>query len=342
MSEKRLPGHREIAAACGFSTATVSRALAGHPGVRESTKQAVQRAARALGYQTDPRMAALSQRRWQSGRSSGTVKILVLVDSFTFSEKNAPKFAVLNEAATGYGYELEYLVAEKVIGLGARITRELVSRGIRGILVNVHRTDVLPDLAWNEFCVVMVGEEHPDLPFHRVGTNWRQGFDLVTAEMRRVGCSVGFCIVRYGVEQGVIGTELNRLVLSEALLHREEFSAAGYGDAPLFRFDTEESGVEQRFRSWKEQHNIDVCLCNNLEPHYWLENMGSEIRNQTKLYAFPLSQEAAILGIPGCDLNLGTRISEGLRLLHQSLLLDDRGHSKVPKTVLIPVSAIGF
>lgn len=49
----------EVAAASGFSPATVSRALRGMPGVSASTRVAVEKAATALGYFPSPSAAAL-------------------------------------------------------------------------------------------------------------------------------------------------------------------------------------------------------------------------------------------------------------------------------------------
>ena len=49
----------EVAAASGFSPATVSRALRGMPGVSASTRVAVEKAAAALGYFPSPSAAAL-------------------------------------------------------------------------------------------------------------------------------------------------------------------------------------------------------------------------------------------------------------------------------------------
>ena len=118
MSAEGVPGHREIAAVCGYSTATVSRALSGHPRVKEATRLAVLRTAQKLGYRNDPRLAYLSQRRWKSGRSSGSVKICALVDSFTYSEEARGKFRELEDSAALYGYELEYLRVESVSGEG--------------------------------------------------------------------------------------------------------------------------------------------------------------------------------------------------------------------------------
>ena len=50
---------KTIAKASGFSTATVSLALSGHPRISESTRQKIKKIAEALGYTTTPAVRAL-------------------------------------------------------------------------------------------------------------------------------------------------------------------------------------------------------------------------------------------------------------------------------------------
>jgi len=45
--------HRELAEACGVSTATISRALSGHPQVRNEVREQILREAQRLGYRPD-------------------------------------------------------------------------------------------------------------------------------------------------------------------------------------------------------------------------------------------------------------------------------------------------
>ena len=77
----RGPGRvtvRDVAEAAGVSTATVTRALQGHPAVRDETRSRVEAAARQLDYQPDHIARALVT------RTSSTVGMLIpsSVDSF--------------------------------------------------------------------------------------------------------------------------------------------------------------------------------------------------------------------------------------------------------------------
>jgi DNA-binding LacI/PurR family transcriptional regulator len=70
----------EVAALSGFSPATVSRALRGLPGVSASTRQAVEQAAKTLGYFPSPSAAALT-----TGRTNAVGVIAPWVSRWFFS-----------------------------------------------------------------------------------------------------------------------------------------------------------------------------------------------------------------------------------------------------------------
>lgn len=329
--------HRQIAEAAGVSTATVSRALSGHPHVSQKMRERVLFEARKLGYRTDPRLAYLSRLRWKSGRAPESVKIVVVVDRYTGADMKAPKFKHLGETAGELGYELEFHPVEQMRSQASSLSRQFASRGMVGILFNLHLSDPLPALDYDQFAVVLVGEENPQVPFHRVGTDWRQGFDLLGSKLREVGRSIGLCLLRYSGEQGCAGVELNRIILAEALLQREEIAAAGFGDAPLFQFDEADPSAPAQFARWINRNEINTCACNSLTPARWLRDAACAVRAAPRLFLLPRSRYAEKFGISGCDLNLGERFSKGLNLLHNNLLLDRRGFTELPTKTLVPM-----
>ena len=325
------PNHRQIAEAAGVSTATVSRALAGHPHVREAVRERVFRQARRLGYQADPRLAYLSRLRWSSGRTADTV------DRYTGADLKAPKFQRLGATACELGYELEFHHVEAMRSQASSLSRQFASRGIVGILFNLHVNDPLPDLRFEQFSVVFIGEEYPAMPFYRVGTDWRQGFDELGSKLRETGRSIGFCLLRFSGEERSAGVELNRIILAEALLQREEIAAAGLGDAPLFRFDEDDPSAPVHFARWIDQNGIDVCVCNHLTPVRWLREGVCSVGTEPRFFLIPRSQQADLFNIAGADPNLGERLSQALRGLHNNLLLDKRGFSELPTKTLVPM-----
>ena len=305
--------------------------------MRNEVRERILREAQCLGYRPDPRLAYLSRLRWSSGRSGDSVKILMLIDRFTGADLRHPKFRELERTAAGLGYEIEYAYAEETRKQGARLSRQYTARGIRGVLISLHVTSLLPALRWEDFSVVIVGEEYADQPFTRVGTDWRQGFDLLTERMKESAESIGFCLIRYSARPDSAGGELSRILHAEALLQQAELLAEGRGGAPVFRCDETEAAAPARFRHWIGEYGIDAFMCNSLFPPRWLEQNTSERRTMPKPYLLPWIQEAVEYGLQGCSLNLGNRFSLGIRLLHENLLLDRRGYVELPTKTLVPM-----
>jgi DNA-binding LacI/PurR family transcriptional regulator len=328
MSDPR-PTHRLIAAVCGVSTATVSRALAGHPHVRPDLRHRIEVAAQKLGYSSDPRLAYLSQLRWQRGRRPKSVTIAVLCDRFTMQGRE--KFVTLKRHAIALGYELERIQLEQAAMAGRNLGHELFYRGVRGLLINLHDPDVLPEIDWNRFSVVIVGEECPGLPFYRVATDWRQAFDVLCdyawdANYRRVG----ICLTRY------VGRELNRMILAEALLHREELAERGAALVPLFRFDAEDPRAPEAFATWCRKHRLECILANDKHPLTWCKALTGHI---PQLLHLSLDDTLRKAGCAGTDHQLGARFGTALRLLHELMLSDRCGFAPQPTRTLYPVTA---
>lgn len=325
---------RVLARACGVSTATISRALAGHPSVRESLRARIVAKARELGYRSDPRLAYLSRLRWAGGRSSSSVRVVALVDRYTGADRGEGKFEPLEATARRLGYEIEYLMAEEALGRGRQLSRSYFHRGIGALLIALHGSMEMPDFDWDRFSVVIVGEEYPQMPFYRVGTDWRQGFDLMSAKLQALGGSVGFALYRY---PEAAGRELDRLIHAEALLLTQELGRLGLCRAPIFEYSENDAGAGRRFAEWLREHGIDVVCSNSAQLAAWLEGAAKEVEKRRPLFCIPCSSEARRLGIGGCGLQLGKRLSLGLEVLHENLLLDRRGLAEMPIKHLLPM-----
>ncbi len=322
-----MANHRQIAAACGVSTATVSRALAGHPHVRGEVRRRVAAAARRLGYAPDPRLAYLSRLRWGRGRKPDSVTIAVLCDRFT--SRGTDKFRALARRAGELGYQLDVVPVEGAAAAGRNLGREFFHRGIQGLLINLHDPSALPEVDWNRFSVVMVGEERPELAFHRVGTDWRQAFDLVCERAWARGHRrIGFSLARFE------GTELNRLMLGEALLHRDELRGRGRAAPPLFRFGADAPGVREAYEGWRREHRVACVIANNGHPFAWREAAG---RRRPEILHVCLTEALVAAGAEGADARLGPRFAAALRLLHEMMLVDRRGFAPESTRTLYPV-----
>lgn len=93
----------DVAERAGVNQSTVSRALNGHPSVRQSTRHCIERAALELGYRVDRRAACL-----RSGKT-GTIAVVVIArEGGSMAEVNPFHYSLLGNvcaAASVRGYQ---------------------------------------------------------------------------------------------------------------------------------------------------------------------------------------------------------------------------------------------
>ena len=285
-----MPTLRDIAAAAGVAPATASRALSGHPAVAPATRRKIQAAARRLDWRPDPTLRALARYRWPGGRTTGPATVFLLCDRYT--RMNRTKLAVAQERAAARGWNLQIHTAWDP------------RRHPAGIIVDMHE-DCQADLPWDRLPVVCVGEGRVPVDCDRVGTDWRQVFDLVRTRLagRRLGCAVF----------SFAGPGLTRALHAEALLLHAESG----GPPPLSLSGADDAG---RLSAWLQRHRPEVVLCaDNIVPRLLLESGVPAVR----------------LGGPrGPDLQLPQRMAKAIDLLHDRLLAD--GERAAPVNVLVP------
>jgi DNA-binding LacI/PurR family transcriptional regulator len=333
--EKRI-NHRDLAAHCGVSTATVSRVLAGHPRVSKQAQERVRKAAVALGYEADPRLAFLSRLRWAHGRRAEKTKVLVVLDRYTKAAPTHPKFGEINRLARELGYELELVSMEEVKAQARRYSREWWQRGVTGLILSTHAGGELPELDWKHFSVVIVGEEFPAARFYRVGSDWRQGFDMLAEKIGSEGERVGYCFFDYGrAGDALAGKELGRLLQAEMLLQRAEFAAVGRSAGPVLRLKDQGQAGAVQFRAWWARYRPDTVISNTAQAWRWAaQETGS---NAARFFMVPKIGPWAANEPPGCGYHLARRLMLALRTLHENLLLDRRGYSALPIKLLTPM-----
>lgn len=285
-----MPTLRDIASAAGVSPATASRALGGHLAVAADTRRRVQSAARRLGWRPDPMLRALARYRWPGGRRTAPASVIVLCDRWT--RLNQAKLAAAHERAATLGWRLQIHTA-----WDPRLHAA-------GIIVDMHE-DCRADLPWDRLPVVCVGEGRVPVACDRVGTDWRQVFDLVRARLpgRHLGCAVF----------SFVGAGLIRTMHAEALLLHAESG----GPPPLRVAGPEDAG---RLAAWIRRYRPEAVLCADQHVPRLLQGSGVP---------------AIRIGGPrGPDLQLPQRMAQAIDLLHARLLA---GKARtLPVTVLVP------
>lgn len=129
---------QDVARECGVHHTTVSRALHDHPSISEATRNKIKRVAARLGYQSDPFLSALVNRKYAI--TSGTTRAnLAWVtnfgtrDGWKTTTHNAGFFKGCSDRAKQLGCSLDD------IWVGDRkeegIERLLIARGVRGVIL---------------------------------------------------------------------------------------------------------------------------------------------------------------------------------------------------------------
>lgn len=192
------PSVGDIAKAAGVSKAAASYALRNKPGVSEQTRQSVLEIAKRMGYVPDARLNSfLTQVR------ESTVKELLPVAWLNnhFDDRDiwhkekflTPYLEGASQRSVELGYRLEEVWTREPGFSFRRISDILYNRGIQGVIVSHHVTEL--DLDWRRFSAIALEGDlhHPRL--HRVRTDVLQNLLLAVETVRGLGFQrIGICL----------------------------------------------------------------------------------------------------------------------------------------------------
>jgi LacI family transcriptional regulator len=146
----------DVARRAGVSPMTVSRVINGEGNVRESTRDAVAAAIRALGY--SPNKAA------RSLASASQIQIGLIYDNPSSSFLSAMLLGVLEQAREG---DTQIIVVEcETEAEGIETIRRMIRFGLDGIILSpplADTTAVLEVLEKNHVLAVTIGTQHSDI-----------------------------------------------------------------------------------------------------------------------------------------------------------------------------------
>lgn len=178
-----------IAREAAVSISTVSRALAGRPGLSEGKRREIVAVARALGYRPDPALRALVDMRWdrKGARRAPNLAILCPVQESMRMDLTAALPAIQREAEhLGYGVDL---ITENRVWDNATLGRILRARGISCVLLRLSmEAATWKHLECLDGCTVVVLGGQPSPPrYHQVRPNYFQAIDLAWHRVRQMG-----------------------------------------------------------------------------------------------------------------------------------------------------------
>jgi len=171
-SPDRPPTVRRLAAECGLSVATVSRALRGGAEVTAKTRERVQEAAARIGYAFNPYVGQMMSglRRGQRETVQGNLAFLWWDGA---PDLDASHTGTMRRHALDRAAELGYAVSEFSLRrqTPAALVRVMESRGIRGVLVLSPMTAIGKShlsMKLDSFACVSIGWSLYSPAFHRV------------------------------------------------------------------------------------------------------------------------------------------------------------------------------
>ncbi|MBC8041732.1 MAG: LacI family DNA-binding transcriptional regulator, partial [Opitutaceae bacterium] len=193
---------RDLALFAKCSVNTVSLALRGSHRISVEMREKIQKLADTHGYRPNPMVSALISSRRKSA-APPTIACLTKFKPPFQSISKRPRFCVqllagMTEKAAALGFRIEeFPTTGSDASEGARLTRSLLTRGIRGVIL-VPSCDLgvpFPDLDWSHFAVVAAGFHARQWPVHRTTTDQGRGIEqclqtLSARGYRRIGLAM--------------------------------------------------------------------------------------------------------------------------------------------------------
>ncbi|HWL51120.1 MAG TPA: LacI family DNA-binding transcriptional regulator [Chthoniobacteraceae bacterium] len=261
-----------IADAAGVAHSTVSRALQNHPRISQATIRRITRLADEMGYRRDAHLSDLMVRlRHRKKRPDRPVLALLLWQHLAYDIerlKNSDSIhGGLWRRAWACGYQPEFFNLAEFDNNRRRMSQILRTRGIRGgVLCPVERPAPLPDIPWDQLCIVATGYSVFSHHLHRCTPNHYQGMLDSLENLQRLGYR------RIG------------LALAPTIHHRSHgyyhaaylLSAAHAEQATLPPVFIGTPDGESAFRSWLKSWQPEVIICGGILRfvRQWLHNAG--------------------------------------------------------------------
>ncbi len=320
---------QDIARRAGVHASTVSRALRNDPRISAGQRLKILRAAKTLGYRSNPLVAALmSARRSRAGTSYkatlGFLKKHAAGEAAWFGETYGQLLTGARTRALAQGYRLEEFNLGDPDLTPRRFTEILLHRGVHGLLVApLHSVQDSVELDWSHFCTVAVGFSLQQVPVSRVAHNHFSGLALAARQCRSLGYR------RLGlVLQERVAEKVEKRWVAAALLDQSEQPAADRV-APLLL----ETWDEASFGAWFRTCRPEVILGVNLaEVPRWLERLGCRVPHDVGLVS--LDRRAADRSLAGIDQNYARLGRNAVDVMIGMLHRNERGLPDLPSTVL--------
>jgi len=277
----RTPSIRLLADACGVSTATVSRALAGHPSVRATLRRRVMAEAERRGYRRNRLVAALmtAVRQTRTPSFSGNLALIHVPSArqptLLPTQRRITRGARDRAAELGFNLEAFSLGAN---GMSPRsLGRVLSARGILGAIF-LH-ADPSPDpieFPWEQFSSVGIDYGEPEPSLHTVCLDHYLSLANALRRLHALGYRrVGMFLERFKDER--IGAKWS----APFLAYQAATAPRGVAAIPLLMVDQMN---ESDFLAWHAAHQPDLVIGHVDKAVSWLRAKGVRVPARTAFF----------------------------------------------------------
>ncbi len=256
-----IPTYRQIAQACGVSTATVSRALRHDPRVRPGTRDRVWRTARKLGWQPNPLAAAHMAHLRSSRPATFKAQLAFVIDWPTPVDMSELPGAVYktylgaSKRAAAAGYSLAVHSPHDPDMSMQTIDRVLYNRNTPGIIFASFADPgaTVEGLTWSQYAAVCLGFTMGWPRIDRVACNVAQAIELAITRAFALGYK------HLGV---VVSREYDQRT-GHGMLHPLHYAQNNLGPdekIDLLRVESTSERHVPRITRWLDEHRPQIVM----------------------------------------------------------------------------------
>ncbi|MBK1877673.1 LacI family DNA-binding transcriptional regulator [Pelagicoccus mobilis] len=339
----------DVARAAGVAKATVCRALQNRPVVAKATRERILKAARELGYQADPSLSALSQRRWSDGGKRTYRQVaLVHYESKKYLDKYAetpneeryrlsPRallFPAAKEKAKLLGYQIsEYSTSD--YKNSEQLSRILYNRGIDGLLLSIEGPISKIELPWERFSAIAIGLGLDEYNLPHVSSDWMSAVSLAVQKAKERGYRrIGF--IKLVHENPSIDFRISSAI--EFQRHGLESQFANR--IPTLSGQREDFNPWQDwipvFKEWYDRWKPDVVVDGTHCASHWFKTIGVKVPEECAIVAIDRTNHEDHKHISYVDHNYAAQGEWAMEFLSTMIQNSVKGQTDIPPRLTLP------
>lgn len=310
---------------------TVSLALRDSREVSQATKARIKALSEEMGYRPNPLVSALvSQRKGPHGAE--TLAVLSKFDKpISQWKKREPFYSDLFKGIVDRADEFGFRAEEFPVWgpdrpTGERLTRILLARGIRGVILfpggGLDRH--FPELDWKHFAVVASAFHASNMLVHRTASNYAWAMEESLHEAERRGYT------RIGLAMNGLRDPNTQYALSGRFLSWQ-IAQPIRDRVPLVKGKGATITIEE-FGAWVRQHGPDLVLSLDLPVDKWLRRLGYRIPDDIGCAFLAIHGQVNVAGIDQRSYNVGRTT---VTVLTRELFQNHYGLPEIPEITLI-------